>query len=110
MKLAHVIGFQWSDGSPVDFENWSGPGRSASGSHDEESADQMATDEDCVAMYQATGAWHRLTCDSLKNWICRIRRGIYLLFMFHVYCNNPLIYCICNIFKGSYIYVLIIRF
>ena len=79
-------GFRWSDGSPVDFDNWSGPGRSGSRSGDEESDVQMPTDQDCVGMYQSIGAWHRLECDALKNWICKIRRGT-----FFGYCFYPII-------------------
>jgi hypothetical protein len=72
-------GYQWSDNSPLDYENWSGPGLYAQHLKEEEQEAGLREADDlrCVALYQATGAWHLLKCDSLRNWICKIRRGLF---------------------------------
>jgi len=79
----------WSDGTPVDFEYWTGPGllewkgthgRSAGFLKPQRKSDHHpsleADGKDCVDMYQATGTWNAIECTSLRNWICKIQKGI----------------------------------
>ena len=59
---AATAGFVWSDGTPVDFESWSGPGLLADGL-------------DCVDIYAATATWNKRSCVETRNWICKIHKG-----------------------------------
>lgn len=60
-------GFKWTDSSAVGYVNWD--------------TDQPTDGEqdDCIQMSESTGAWSTLPCDNTKNWICKIRKGGYLL-------------------------------
>jgi len=55
-------GYVWSDGTPVDYEAWSN-----------NPPDPQAS---CVDFEASTGKWNKIACDSRRNWICKIPRGV----------------------------------
>jgi len=68
-------GFVWSDDTPMDFEFFSGPGLKQASGEVLEPANQ-ADGLDCVDFYASTASWNKIACDSKRNWICKIARGI----------------------------------
>ncbi|XP_069770759.1 macrophage mannose receptor 1 [Narcine bancroftii] len=58
------LGFIWSDGSPVDFENWNaGEPNNHHGI------------ENCGEVRKSNLRWNDLYCENLHNWICKIKKG-----------------------------------
>ena len=64
MNRASEGGFSWTDGTTVEYVNW---------------ANDQPTDgelDNCVEISPQVGKWSTIQCNSKKNWICKIRKGI----------------------------------
>ena len=63
--LFPLIGYEWTDGSPVDYTNWElGEPNDSGGS------------EECVESFLSSGrAWNDNRCDAVRNWICKMPKG-----------------------------------
>lgn len=60
-----IIGFEWTDGSVVDYVAW----------NPDEPNNQALIGEDCVEMRFDGRGWNDKLCTSLKSWVCQIERG-----------------------------------
>ncbi|XP_072020400.1 macrophage mannose receptor 1-like [Amphiura filiformis] len=59
-------GYEWSDGSPVEYTNWE-PGE----------PNDYGGIEECVESFLNPGrAWNDLDCNAPRHWICRIPKGV----------------------------------
>ncbi|KAJ8036335.1 Macrophage mannose receptor 1 [Holothuria leucospilota] len=58
-------GFEWSDGSVVDYVAWD----------DGEPNNKGTIGEDCVELYFNGRGWNDKECTALRSWICQIDRG-----------------------------------
>uniref|UniRef100_A0A8D0GPG8 C-type lectin domain-containing protein n=1 Tax=Sphenodon punctatus TaxID=8508 RepID=A0A8D0GPG8_SPHPU len=56
-------GFTWSDGSPVNYENWA-----------DEQPDNANENEKCGEL-TTSGKWNDMNCGILCNFICQLKRG-----------------------------------
>ncbi|XP_012711245.2 macrophage mannose receptor 1 isoform X1 [Fundulus heteroclitus] len=63
------IGYEWTDGSPVDFQHWQ-----------DGEPNNHNNDEACVEFvtykWDESGSWNDLNCDSYNDWLCEIRAGV----------------------------------
>ncbi|XP_075778589.1 macrophage mannose receptor 1-like isoform X1 [Pelodiscus sinensis] len=58
-------GYTWSDGSPVNYENW-----------EDEESDYDDGNKKCGVVYGYSGMqWSNLFCEKLCDWICQIKKG-----------------------------------
>ncbi|XP_055995966.1 macrophage mannose receptor 1-like isoform X2 [Ostrea edulis] len=55
-------GFQWKDGSGVNFLNWN---------KGEPSDSMSSSQEECVEMYTDTGKWNDVTCFTKRRYVCK---------------------------------------
>ncbi|KAI4806365.1 hypothetical protein KUCAC02_017193 [Chaenocephalus aceratus] len=66
LSLGTNAGFGWSDGSSLEFANWSFG-----------EPNNHMDDEHCVEVYSYYGRhWNDRQCESNSDWICQIRRGV----------------------------------
>jgi C-type mannose receptor len=62
-----LSGFSWEDGSAVDFTNWG---------YNE--PNDKYHNEDCVGFYNTwSPKWNDWNCYDIKNYICRIPKGVF---------------------------------
>lgn len=63
-----MLGYSWSDGSPLSHTNW---GQGEPNNHEGR--------EECVEMVSGTNGthswWNDLNCDAHQDWICMIAKG-----------------------------------
>ncbi|XP_063953416.1 macrophage mannose receptor 1-like isoform X1 [Lytechinus pictus] len=59
-------GFEWSDRTPVDYTNW----------WEGEPNNAGNLGEDCVEMFGNHRNWNDKECSSLRNWICKLAKGV----------------------------------
>ncbi|XP_073438361.1 macrophage mannose receptor 1-like [Dendrobates tinctorius] len=57
-------GFTWSDGSPLNYENW-----------EYSKPDNSDEQDKCVAMNSFWFSWHNVHCDLQFQWICKLQKG-----------------------------------
>ncbi|XP_022109148.1 macrophage mannose receptor 1-like [Acanthaster planci] len=63
---ANEGGFQWSDGSPVEYENW-GPGE----------PNNYDGNENCVEVFLNPGrGWNDIICEAQRHWICEVPKNV----------------------------------
>ena len=63
------LGFEWADGTPLDFTNWA----------DGEPND-YGDGEDCGEMFFSERDWNDISCNSYRSWVCKIPKCKYRLF------------------------------
>ena len=61
-----ISGFEWSDRTPVDYTNW----------WENEPNNVGNLGEDCVEMFGNHRGWNDESCGGLRNWICKIAKGM----------------------------------
>ncbi|XP_076004107.1 macrophage mannose receptor 1-like isoform X1 [Genypterus blacodes] len=64
-----AIGYVWSDGSPLNFQNWK-----------EGEPNNKNNVESCAQFYvgfsSGKGSWNDIHCESYSDWLCQIRAGL----------------------------------
>nr|XP_046265195.1 macrophage mannose receptor 1-like isoform X4 [Scatophagus argus] len=64
-----LTGYVWSDGSPVNFQQW-----------DDDEPNNRNNVESCAELklhqFDRSKSWNDVHCEKFKGWLCQIRRGV----------------------------------
>lgn len=72
-QCVFLDGFQWKDGSGVNFLNWN---------KGEPSDSMSSSQEECVEMYTDTGKWNDVTCFTKRRYVCKKAARTYMSVIF----------------------------